>query len=79
MQAVVIRPELSPEAAKILLGLASQFAVDVDRRLEGVVPVHTKAALEKQSADAHESIRALELASANPVEVEVPDPPGFSA
>lgn len=74
MQAVVVQVEMSPEAARLALGITEAFHADIAQRLTGIVPEHTKKALEKQLADAAEAMSVLERGVSNPVEVEVPDP-----
>lgn len=67
---------MSPEAAKIVAGLVSQFRASTEIKLTGIVPEHTKKALEMQLEHSREAERELERARANPVEVEIPDPSG---
>lgn len=79
MQSSVVRLELSPEAAQLALGIVEGFHSQTAQRLTGVVPVHTKRVLEEQLENSAEAVRAFTVAVENPVEVEIPDPPGFSA
>lgn len=74
MQAVIARVEMSPEAAELASRVLTSFSQEIEQRLTGIVPVHTKAALEKQLATGQEAARALERGALNPVEVDVPDP-----
>lgn len=74
MQTIVIRIDLDPETAeatKIAVGLVLD---SVYRNLADTPPVHTKAALETQRDRLEGVVRALDLALANPVEVDVPAP-----
>jgi hypothetical protein len=75
MEAVVIRLEVSPEAARLLDRVITEHHTQVTARLSGIVPQHTKRALEGQVANAEEAIAELRRAIENPVEVEIPDPP----
>lgn len=74
MEAVVVRLEMSPEAAALLEAVAVQYRDSIAQKLTGIVPVHTKAALETQLGHAEEAVQALGVGVANPIEVEIPDP-----
>lgn len=74
MQTIVIRIDLDPasaEASKIAIGLVLDT---VYRDLADTPAQHTKRALEEQRERLESAIRALDLALANPVEVDVPTP-----
>lgn len=79
MQALVARMEMSLDAARLVEGHMAGLVAQVEQRLTGTVPEHTKAALETQLENAREAQRVLESAIASPAEVEVPDPPTFSS
>lgn len=74
MEALVVRLELSPEAAQLMLGIGEHFRDATTHKLTGIVPVHTRKALEKQAADIAEALREIERGIANPEAVNVPDP-----
>lgn len=74
MQVLVVRLELSSEAARLVEGIVAGHLSQVEGKLLGIVPEHTKKRLEEQAEHAGEALRELARARANPIEVEVPDP-----
>jgi len=73
MQTIVIRIDLDPETAEATKRAVGLVLDAVYRDLADTPPVHTKRALETQREQLESVVRALDVALANPVEVEVPD------
>jgi hypothetical protein len=76
MEALVIRLDLDPDAARLLELVLERFDASVEAQLAGTPPQHTKAALESQAEHVASIRRELARAVDSPEVVHVPDPSG---
>lgn len=74
MDALVIRIEIDPECATLLEALVETYLSERAARLSGgaLVPIHTRAVLEKQHELAGVIDREIKRGLANPELVEIP-------